>query len=126
MKVIKSENLIVFDVDETLVCYPGKKDGVKFPSDNILVYDPYDGEYVARSAHKPHIKLLKNHKARGATILVWSQNGYEWAKAVVRALELDEFVDIIASKPRAYVDDLPSSEWMGPRIYMKPEDPFGG
>lgn len=120
-KVIANELNIFFDVDDTLVMW-----GEAFSFvDYISVQCPYDGEYISLRPHQPHIKLLKNYHERGAHVTVWSQGGYQWAEAVVKALGLGEFVDVIMTKPRAYVDDLPASEWMGERIYISPESAWG-
>lgn len=121
LNTIANENVIFFDVDDTLVLWTDKPN----PDTDVKVTDPYDGKNVYVRAHKPHIKLLKNHSERGATVFVWSQNGFAWAEAVVKALELESYVSFILTKPRAYVDDLPVSEWLTERIYIKPTSNWG-
>ena len=69
--------------------------------------------------------MLKDRKARGATIHVWSANGYQWALAVVRALELEAYVDFVQSKPTMYVDDLQASEILGERLYLGKDSAYG-
>jgi hypothetical protein len=123
MQVIRSENVIYVDVDDTLVTYPN---GIGWVEEEcITLVDPYDGNTTLRLPHLPNIKLVKNHKARGAHIIVWSQNGFQWAEAVVKALGLQPYIDLIQSKPRMYIDDLPCQEWMGERMYLDPNHAFG-
>lgn len=154
-QVIKSENVICYDVDDTLILWEessgftwdkgftpdgearsaatseserearATREGSRSAATRLGVTCPHDGKPLCVNRHEPHIKLLMNHKARGKTIIVWSQGGYQWAEAVVKALGLTEHVDFIMSKPRAYVDDLPVQEWMKDRIYINPDSNWG-
>lgn len=121
--VVANESVMTFDVDETLVLWRDASPD----DDTVSVPCPHsDGNpLVVLVKHRPHIKLLKNHAARGTAIIVWSAGGYEWARAVVLALGLEDCVHFIMSKPRAYVDDLPAAEILGERIYLKPDSPWG-
>ena len=87
--------------------------------DRVFIKDPYleNRTYLLRINHT-HVDLLKKHKARGKSIVVWSAGGYEWALAVVKALELETFVNLVMAKPTAYVDDLPCQEFMNNRVYV--------
>jgi len=69
--------------------------------------------------HAPHIEMIKDFKARGHSIVVWSAGGAEWAEAAVLALNLEELVDVVLSKPDWYIDDKKASEFMeeGKRFY---------
>jgi len=122
VNVIESEFLVFFDVDDTLILWDSIFNN---PQDQVWITDPYDGAKVGVTPHHAHIKLLQNYHARGATIVVWSQNGYSWAKSVVQALKLEPHVHLIMSKPRIYVDDLPSKEWMGEHMYLPKDHHFG-
>lgn len=115
MIVFKTDQLVPYDCDDTLVLW-----GLEDKSKNIAIEDPYlKGLINFVTPHEKHIELLKKHKARGMTIIVWSAAGVEWAHAVVKALGLEEYVDAVFSKPCRYVDDLPVQEWMGNRVYIK-------
>lgn len=121
MKVINSEQIICIDVDDTLVMHAKAK-----KRDNLVhITDPYDGFQRCLVMHVPHIKILKDRKARGATILVWSQSGHAWAEAVICALGLQDYVDYVLSKPTAYIDDKKVQDWMAERIYLEPDSLYG-
>lgn len=121
MKVVRNESNVFFDVDDTLVMWEPVGEG---PAITIPCPHSTDSYYML-SPHEAHIKLLKNHKARGSHITVWSQSGYAWAEAVVKALGLEDYVDQVMTKPRAHIDDLPCTEWMGERIYLSPDSNYG-
>ncbi len=124
---------IYVDVDDTLVMWEGIGQG-----DSNLMQNAVAVEYSVHSLHvvngreipveriltqlvipnKAHIDLLKESKAGGMSVVVWSQGGSDWAEAVVKALNLTQFVDAVVSKPVAYVDDLPATEFMTDRIYI--------
>jgi len=115
MKVFKTDQMVPYDCDDTLVMW-----GLEDKSKNIPIEDPYiKGLINYLTPNEKHIELLKKHKARGMTIIVWSAGGVEWAEAVVKALKLQDYVDAVFSKPSRYVDDLPCTEWMGNRVYIK-------
>jgi len=57
--------------------------------------------------------------ARGHAIVVWSGGGADWAEAVVKALKLEEFVDVVTAKPTYYIDDIAGArEWIGKHGYF--------
>ncbi len=114
MIIIKNEQVIMVDVDETLVMWRGDKF-------NLTVTCPYSGYGKNLVKNHGNIKVLKDRKARGSTIVVWSAGGHAWAEAVVKALELEEYVDYIMSKPIGYVDDKTADKILGEHIYI----PYG-
>lgn len=107
------EHVIAFDCDDTLVMH-----STHVPHD-LKIADPYNkGHEVSVRIHKKHVKLLKDHFARGYYVMVWSHGGYEWAKAVVVALGLQDYVHHIMAKPSKMVDDLTAAENFPTVIYL--------
>lgn len=109
---IENEMIIYIDCDDTLVMHNVKGEKITFS-------DPYSLEKISLTPHKRHIKLLKDFKARGYSIVVWSAAGAIWAKEVVTKLELLDYVDLMISKPLKFIDDLPATEILGARIYIQ-------
>lgn len=105
---VENENIVAFDVDDTLVMHG--KDGIEI--------DMY-GRTIKVRIHQEHINLLKNYRQRGFFIIVWSGNGFKWAETVVNALGLINDVNLIMTKPSRYIDDKDSSEWLGGRIFLE-------
>lgn len=118
MKVIKNEWIAAFDVDDSLVMWEHKDKLTK----GIKFIDPHDGTIHLLVPHKKHIKLLKDFKARGYTIVLWSGGGFSWAETVAKTLEIEDYVDFVMTKFTKFIDDLPAEEVLGSRIYLKHED----
>lgn len=99
MKVNKNENVILVDVDDTLLTLNNidKKNAIKLKHGKFSM--------LAMPLTK-NIELLKQMKFRGFHIRVHSQGGHRWAKYVVKALKLEKYVDDVESKPKWYIDDL--------------------
>lgn len=110
MKTIKTENIVDIDIDDTLIMHNVSEPGEKITLD-------FYGEDVTFNVHNEHVKLLKNYKARGFTIFVWSGNGYEHAEKVIKALNLEDYVDYVRTKPYRIIDDSEANNW-APRIYI--------
>jgi phosphoglycolate phosphatase-like HAD superfamily hydrolase len=108
MIVLQNHNIVYFDVDGTLI-ETVSTGGIKIECIDFVE------RVVPHTEHIEHLRRLRN---RGYGIVVWSQRGYDWADAVVRALKIDGLVDVVLSKPLRHYDDLPATEWMGPRLYM--------
>jgi phosphoserine phosphatase len=122
VKTIKSHRIVYFDVDDTLVVWNWKE---LDPNCSILVSvsDP-DSDFTAQlMPHQRHIELLKQFKARGHTVVVWSAGGWRWAESAVKALGIEDLIDYVMSKPDWYVDDLHASSFMGGNVYLHPTDP---
>jgi len=127
MNVIENEQIICFDVDDTIVMW---SDRFTQPHTNnagtiqsIEITDPYNKVTYNLIPHLKHIDLIKKMKGRGYYIRIWSAGGVKWAEAVIKKLGLESFVDSIETKPLKYVDDLTSpSDILGARIYLRNEE----
>lgn len=123
MQVVRSSRIVMFDVDDTLVIWDWKSinpDGIGL----ISIVDPNDSVAVLVQPHNRHIELMQQFKARGHTVVVWSQGGHAWAEAVCKTLGLEDLVDIVMDKPSWYVDDLHASAWMKVPIFLDPFNPL--
>lgn len=118
MLVIRDNNIIPCDVDGTLVREIDCSDAAKgLPS--VSIKHPLRGnEVVQRTVMVRNVQLVKDLSTRGRFVHVWSAAGNEWAEAVVRALELQNFVGLVTDKPLGYIDDLECQEFMGHRIFL--------
>lgn len=114
MKVLPDKATVYFDVDDTLVMW-GKKSALPVVINAL-------GFTEKLKPHLGHIKRLKRHHNRGHVVVVWSQAGTEWAEAVVNALGLSEFVDLVVTKPAAYYDDIDCEHYMGKALYFPKEE----
>ncbi len=105
MQVNKSELKCSFDVDETLLMAARPK---TFRDGQIKsVKLDYYGTPRVRWPHIRHIEIIKAHKARGFYIRVFSANGWRWAEQAVKALGLEDYVDIAETKDQVIFDDKP-------------------
>jgi hydroxymethylpyrimidine pyrophosphatase-like HAD family hydrolase len=120
MKIVEGFDFTYFDCDDTLVMWDttlidqnlDKCITFENPSDKNLKWLLLPNENT--------IQALKQAKAAGSTIVVWSAGGWDWALEVVTRLELKDYVDLVISKPMRYYDDIPSSQFMGRRYDLKP------
>lgn len=106
MFVLDNENIVCFDVDDTLVMW-----NIPIGREHeAIIFDNF-GYSERLLPHYKHIELLKQFKVRGQYVVVWSQGGYKWASEVVKKLGLEDYVDCVMPKPKWIVDDLPPSAW---------------
>jgi hypothetical protein len=115
MIVVKNEDITFFDVDSTLVLPFSSPHGKL-----IKILDPVTGRDVVQRIHEPMVRLLKEADKRGSWVVVWSRGGWEWARNVVEALNLQKEVDQVVSKPLTYFDDKDIREWLPHRVYIEP------
>ena len=117
IKVYRNDIVEPYDIDETLVMH----DYEAYPnSDKIQVWDTSLNGRVTLAVNTNMVKLLKHSRTKGAVVIAWSRGGVEWAEAVIKALDLERYVDIILSKPRVYFDDTDVSSWLKDRVYIGP------
>lgn len=115
MVILDSDKTAWFDVDDTLV----KWNTVETENLVEITCDGFTRKYEIIWGN---VKALKAHRTRGHKIVVWSAGGYKWAEAVVKALKLEKYVDLVSCKPSWIYDDLDSSAWM-PKPKFGEDDP---
>lgn len=132
MIVIPGNNILYCDVDDTCISWnPTQEEldtrGIEItcPVSMTLMEDGTvrsSGTWTQRIVpHRVHIEQIKKHKARNHTVVVWSAGGVEWATAAVKALKIEQYVDVVISKPMWVLDDLPASEFMPKSKWLKDE-----
>lgn len=108
MIVIDKDQNVCFDVDDTLLIYD-------FPNgfkDTITIEHGVKNVQTSFVVNTPAVDLLKSYYNNNKTIIVWSAGGFDWVEKVIKALNLEDFVDICMTKPEKYIDDLDANEWM--------------
>ena len=98
------------DIDDTLVTFDLSEEDIA--AGKYVIFNEGMPNQMFGKPHEEHIRTLKRFKGRGFNIVVWSQGGADWAEQVVKALKLEEFVDVICSKPDWFLDDLPAHIFM--------------
>ena len=123
VKVLCGKKTYYIDVDDTLIFWPTS---YKVPFDDCIEFiDPYDLNkiYYGRPNYRL-IKQIKGHKKYNkSSIVVWSKSGWRWAEYTVKLLGLEDYIDVVSSKPDWYIDDkrIDSQKFPWKRIY-KPKD----
>lgn len=123
MIVVPGDKICYCDVDSTLIEWQSteedkEKYGIEFHCPGSLTYDKYgnisyEGAWTEKLVPNwPQIEQLKKHRLRQHTVLVWSAGGCAWAESAIRTLGLEQYVDVVISKPSWVYDDLPASEFM--------------
>jgi len=113
MKKLKNLSTLMVDCDSTLVTW-------NLPEhycEKDLVIIECNGKEKACVIYQSNVQLLKEFACTNCEIVVWSASGADWAEAVVKALELENYVSVVMSKPSFYIDDKVCEKWMGKRIY---------
>ncbi len=116
MQIISTHKIVVCDVDDTLILWNVSE----YPTltKKRITYGSYAPEVAV---HTKNVNLLIKLAKLDYTIIVWSMTGFDWAEAVVNALELQPYVTVCMSKPRLYVDDKEAERWMGERVWREPK-----
>lgn len=110
---ISDKRTAYFDVDETLIMWNADV------NDKASVLVDSDDGCLVTYAHNEHIELMKNLKAIGWNIVVWSQGGPDHAERAIKALKLEKYVDIVMPKPEIIVDDIPFEQQYIKRVYKE-------
>lgn len=101
---ICAHKIKAFDVDDCLI----SQDPVFSCSVPVVCFGQTQMVYVNQDL----VSKIKTEFANRTTIVVWSQQGDEWAEAVVKALNLEPYVHFVMTKVSECFDDLPVREWM--------------
>lgn len=91
-----------FDVDDTLLMW----DMPEVAEATSIVTVTCRGKTQQRYVNHFNLDLLIKMAQSGHAIVVWSAGGSDWAEAAVKALEIEEFVHVVASKPTYFIDDI--------------------
>ncbi len=120
-RLLDTEHMVCCDVDDTLLMW----DWYKYDFDSLItIEDPYTKQNKTYGVHKAHVLLLKQYKARGYKITVWSKGGQLHAESAVKALGLEEVVDYVMAKPEKVMDDKSElSSIVGPVVFIDPTLP---
>lgn len=120
MLVIKNEMVDPYDLDGTLIIHESMANVPN--TERVAVEDPVTGNYIIVRINRPMVRLLRESKARGAYVIVWSRGGFQWAVNTIKALGLEAHVDQVMSKPMAYFDDTPVDKWLPYRVMIQPNE----
>lgn len=104
MKVIRYENVVACDIDDTILLW----DSPNSDGPGKVKLD-FAGGVVYLTPHNYHVQLLKSYNERGYYIIFWSANGYQHAERAVKALGLGNLADgengHVQCKLSKYMDD---------------------
>lgn len=116
MVSFKDNRTVYFDVDDTLIewaqCEAEDPDAVKIKKGNHTFF---------KREIKEHTSELKLQKMTGNTVVVWSAGGAEWAATAIKALGLEDYVDVCLTKPDFYYDDKDVNNWFPKKRYYHKE-----
>lgn len=102
---LTGDRVFASDVDDTIILW----DVSEYPDAPKV---QLDGGSITVAINQKNVNTLIKFKKLGYTVVVWSQSGKDWAEKVVNALDINQYVDLIMTKPSYYLDDLDASAWM--------------
>lgn len=111
MHVIDNDIVASFDVDETLIHW----DEANTPDAKWDVEVTHNGVIRRGRINTKHVNRLKMHRFWGNGVVVWSRSGVSFAEAVVKALGIQQDVNVCMSKPFVNYDDTPVAKWLQER-----------
>ena len=97
---------VCFDVDNTLIMWIKPGETVPEGAKTVTLYDELAPEGRTFYPHTKHIERIKDLKNKSQLVVVWSATGVNWAEKIVRLLGLEEYVDLVMSKPDQLYDDI--------------------
>jgi len=115
---------VFFDVDDTIVEWEPLTDIQQTIGGTVIKILNPDSKLVYTRVIRETVNCIKRHKLQGHHITVFSKAGWEWAKCVIEALDLDKYVDHVSDKPFLAYDDKPLND-LATRLDMRPEHQKG-
>lgn len=111
--VMPSGPTLYVDCDDTLIEWTmpseDQKETVQITCEGITDTYRYNSN---------NIEYLKQMARRGHRVVVWTQAGASWADAIVKALNLQQYVFACLTKPCYYMDDIKDPKrWCGKYRY---------
>lgn len=114
---VKDGGVYASDVDDTLIMWSIPED-YKGP----LVTTNYQGFKDVGIPNLAAVYHLKKMKARGYSVIVWSAGGSDWAECAVKALGIEDWVDVISPKIDFHLDDVDDpTDKIGKWAYITPD-----
>lgn len=117
MEVFQGNRTVYFDVDDTIMewkqCDSNDPDACQIENNGFIFY---------KRPIMIHVQELKNQKMAGNTVVVWSAGGARWAEAVIKALKLEQYVDVVLTKPDFYYDDKDVDFWFPKKRFYHVDD----
>lgn len=116
--ILEKEIVVLVDTDNTIAKWSKKHN---IPGEGRIEFIcPYSKEKIYLKPHLVHLRLIKQYKSRGYGVIVASKAGYAWSKEVVEKLGIEEYVDLIMTKPDKWVDDSDKAEdVIGCRVFLE-------
>ena len=119
MLLLDNDNLLVVDIDDTLLTWEPDKSRKK------TITIRFDKQIFTYHVMEENVEMLKLFRSRGAKIILWSQSGHKFVNKVAKALKLESYIDVACSKPKWTLDDLPASVWMpNSKLAMRKKNEF--
>lgn len=112
MITFKERKTVYFDCDDTLLewktCNETTTGAIKIENNGHEFYKKVIFE---------NVEALIDHSMAGHVIVVWSAGGSTWAETIVKALGIENYVDVVLNKPDFYYDDKDPSHWLPERQF---------
>ena len=112
MVTFKERKTVYFDCDDTLLewktCNEDEVGSIRIENNGHRFY---------KKAISANISALIDHSLAGHLVVVWSAGGSTWAETIIKALQIEPYVDVILSKPDFYYDDKDPSHWLPERQF---------
>ena len=82
------------------------------------IYMEFRGKVFTIRPIWTHVSQLVQQNLKGVRMVVWSAGGADWAEAVIKTLKLEDYVDVILTKPDFFYDDSKPEGFMGRHFFF--------